>query len=94
MIAGAAVRFPVDPRDVPLPKAARRLGMTEADFVGLRDRLFARGFPRPDPDTGHYDLKAIDAWMDSRSGLTPAASSPHASTRCRSKLEAAFGKGS
>ncbi len=34
-------------------------------------RLMARGFPSPDPDTGHYDLKKIEEWMDNRSVLPP-----------------------
>jgi DNA-binding IclR family transcriptional regulator len=63
------VRFPVDPRDVPPTKAARRLHLTLAEFEQLLPRLFRRGFPRPDPDTGNYDLKAVDQWMDSRSSL-------------------------
>ena len=33
--------------------------------VECRD-VFARGFPRPDPDTRNFDLQAIDRWMDSR----------------------------
>lgn len=65
------VRFPVDPRDVPPAKAARRLHLTLAEFEQLLPRLFQRGFPRPDPDTGNYDLKAVDQWMDSRSSLHP-----------------------
>jgi hypothetical protein len=50
-------------------KAARRLGLELTDFNRLKDDLFARGFPRLDPTTGNYDLKAIDAWQDARSGL-------------------------
>lgn len=60
------MRFKVVPRDVPPEVAARRLGMTLADFDRVRDRLSARGFPAPDPDTGQYDLAAIDAWCDRR----------------------------
>jgi len=55
----SSIRFAVDPRDVPAGKAARRMGLTEADFESVKDRLFSRGFPRPDQDTGLYDLKAI-----------------------------------
>jgi hypothetical protein len=44
------------------------------EFDRLRLELFARGFPQPDITTGLYDLKAIDAWQDARSGLTPDAS--------------------
>src|SRR5687768_1217557 len=63
------LRFPVEPRDVPPIKIARRLGITLAQFEECKDRLFARLFPRPDPTTGNYDLRAVDAWMDARSGL-------------------------
>lgn len=64
------VRFPVEPRDVPPAKAARRLHLTPAEFEAARPALHARGFPQPDPTTGMYDLKAIDGWMDRRSALT------------------------
>lgn len=64
------IRHAVPPRDVPPEKAARRLHLTLAQFDVLRDKLFDRGFPRPDPDTGMYDLVAIDAWMDRRHAHT------------------------
>lgn len=63
------IRSQVQPRDVPPVKAARRLHLTLAEFERLLPRLLKRGFPPPDPDTGNFDLKAIDAWMDARSGL-------------------------
>jgi hypothetical protein len=66
-----AIRFAVDPRDVPPVKAARRLHLTLAEFEEMLPQLLARGFPRPDITTGMYDLKAIDAWQDARSGLAP-----------------------
>ena len=81
-----AIRFQVEPRDVLPVKAARRLGMTETEFEEKLERLHARGFPRPDPDTGRYDLKAIDAWMDQRSSLTILGAPTHASTRIGEKL--------
>lgn len=65
-----AIRYPVDPRDIPPDKAARRLHLSLAEFEAARARLERRGFPAPDPDTGMYDLKAIDAWMDGRHHLT------------------------
>ena len=68
-ITGASLRFRIDPRDVPASKAARRLGLTASEFNRVRDDLFVRGFPRPDQTTGNYDLKAIEAWQDARSGL-------------------------
>lgn len=66
----SSIRFPVQPRDVPAVKAARRLHLTLGEFQARLPRLIQRGFPRPDPDTGNFDLKAIDAWMDQRSGLS------------------------
>ncbi|MCS0497917.1 hypothetical protein NVS89_22760 [Ancylobacter sp. MQZ15Z-1] len=60
----------MDPRDVPAEKAARRLHLTLAEFEAKLLSLQDRGFPRADPTTGMFDLKAIDAWMDRRSGLT------------------------
>ena len=63
------IRHAVHPRDVPPEKAARRLHLTLSGFDLVREELYARGFPRPDPTTGMYDLVAIDAWMDRRSGL-------------------------
>lgn len=66
------VRYTVDPRDVPPIKAARRLHLTLSEFERILPRLLQRGFPRPDPDTGNYDLKAVDQWMDARSSLTHA----------------------
>jgi hypothetical protein len=70
MLRSSRIRYPVDPRDVPAEKIARRLHLTLAEFEALKDDLFGRGFPRPDLTTHHYDLRAVDAWMDVRSGLT------------------------
>ncbi len=87
----SSIRYVVDPRDVPPVKAARRLGLTEAAFDELKDRLFARGFPRADPDTGYFDLKAIDAWMDRRSGLAPAIAPRDVQDVIAARLEAMRG---
>jgi hypothetical protein len=69
------VRFRVDPADVPPEKAARRLHLTLDRFNEVLPRLLARGFPAVDPDTGMYDLEAINHWRKLRSatlfGLTP-----------------------
>lgn len=79
------IRFAVEPRCIPRDKAARRLHMTTAEFEAVRPRLEARRFPRPDPDTGMYDLAAIDAWLDAQSGLRSAerASDPAAGALAR-----------
>lgn len=60
------MRFHVDPRDVPAPAAARRIGLTEAQFRDARPNLEARGFPKPDTTTGNWDLDAIDEWRRRR----------------------------
>ena len=59
-------RFRVEPRDVPRDVAARRLGMTVVDFNRAMPALIGRGFPKSDPDTGNFDLTAIDRWCDAR----------------------------
>ncbi len=56
------MRFRVEPGDVPAEVAARRLGLSLAQFTEVLPRLLGRGVPPPDPDTGNYDLEAIDAW--------------------------------
>lgn len=68
------IRFSVDPRDISPEKAARRLHLTLTQFERVLPRLLARGFPPPDPDTGNFDLKVIDLWMDGRVTVTAAAS--------------------
>ena len=68
-LRGSAIRFPVDPRLVPAQKAARRLHLTESDFLTKLSALQRIGFPAACPVTGHYDLQAIDAWLDRRAGL-------------------------
>jgi hypothetical protein len=60
------MRFHIEPRDVPLEVAARRLGKTRAELEAVLPDLLARGFPQPDPTTGNFDLAAIDRWCDAR----------------------------
>ena len=63
--------------------------MTEAEFAAVSGKLYARGFPRPDPDTGRFDLKAIDLWMDRRSGLlTGAEPGRQSAVSLRERLQA------
>jgi hypothetical protein len=47
-------------------KAARRLHLTPGDFQQKLPELFDRGFPRPDPTTGMFDLETFDQWRRSR----------------------------
>lgn len=63
------LRYQVQPRMVRLDKAARRLGLTPAEFREKLPTLIARGMPPACDVTGHYDLDAINAWLDRRSGL-------------------------
>jgi hypothetical protein len=92
MIHSSRIRFRVDPRDVPLEKAARRLHLTTAEFRAKLPALLGRGFPQPDPTTGMFDLAAIDAWMDGRhslsssNGLTAPKSSINALEVCGDRL--------
>ena len=65
---GAPVRFRVEPRLIPKEKAARRLHLSAAEFATKRQALEAVGFPLPVPVIGHYDIGAIDRWIDSLSG--------------------------
>ncbi|MGU9981549.1 hypothetical protein ACJ4V0_16050 [Phreatobacter sp. HK31-P] len=77
MIRPNQIQFRVDPRHIPMEKAARRLFLTPRMFKEKRQELERRGFPRPDATTGNYDLKAIDAWMDQESQLqSPEAAAP------------------
>jgi len=52
--------------DVPPAVAARRLALSLEAFETALPSLLSRGFPVPDPDTGNFDLEAIDAWRRSR----------------------------
>ena len=56
----------IQPRDVSDEQAARRLELVVAEFNAKLPNLRARGFPQPDPDTGLFDMVAIDRWCDAR----------------------------
>lgn len=62
----SGLRFRVEPRDVPPVHAVRRIGLSLDCFEEILPRLLSRGFPPSDPDTGNYDLDAIDSWRASR----------------------------
>jgi hypothetical protein len=40
--------------------------LSNAEFAARYPNLRARGFPPPDPDTGNFDLHAVERWMDAR----------------------------
>ncbi|WP_024341222.1 hypothetical protein [Bradyrhizobium japonicum] len=87
-----AIRFHVQPGDVPPAEAARRLGLMVDAFVAALPNLIARGFPKPDPDTGNFDIDAIDAWRRRRHPHLFAAGGEFgpvdASTVARDRIEA------
>lgn len=65
----SGLRFPIEPRMIPVTKVARRLGVPVKVFEEKREALESRGFPKPDPDLGTYCLQAVDDWIDARNGL-------------------------
>lgn len=83
----SAIRFAVDPRMVPVVKAARRLHLTAIEFEAKRVALEAIGVPPPCPVTGHYDLKAIDAWMDGRVASSSDKVVPFAPREARASVQ-------
>jgi hypothetical protein len=60
------IRHHITPGDAPADVAARRMGLTPAQFKDALPDLRKRGFPAADPTTGLYDLDAIDAWRKKR----------------------------
>src|SRR5262245_34664930 len=94
------MRFHVSPRDVPPQIAARRLGTTLLAFNAALPKLLARGFPKPDPDTGNFDLAAIERWCDERhphlfaGGTLPSAADASAVAHDRiHMLKSSFARG-
>jgi hypothetical protein len=96
MPRGHTIRFRVDPGDVPPEKAARRLHLTLAEFQAKLQSLRERGFPAPDPDTGMFDLDAIDAWRRARNpqafGLTSEQNSRDAREVVADRIAALNGR--
>jgi hypothetical protein len=90
------MRFRVEPRDVPAEMAARRLGKSPAELNAVLPKLIARGFPKPDPDTGNFDLQAIDRWCSARHphlfGDTAGMQARDAGTVARDRIAAMCGE--
>lgn len=63
----------IEPRGLTANEVAFYLGISPVRFSEIKERMFERGFPRPDPDTGRYDAKAVDFWWDSESGIVPTS---------------------
>lgn len=86
-----ALRFHIEPLDVPAHAAARRLGLSLAAFTLALDDLISRGFPAADPTTGNYDIEAIDAWRHSRhSGAAPATAQDARNPAVKAKMREAI----
>jgi hypothetical protein len=66
----AKIRRKVEPRDGPISQAARKLNLR---------------FPRTDPTTEMFFLKAIDAWQDNRNPqvFAEAGNGPAHARGCR-----------
>ncbi|MEH2508647.1 hypothetical protein V1291_000001 [Nitrobacteraceae bacterium AZCC 1564] len=73
-------------------EAARRLGLSLAQFETCKHGLFDRGFPKPDITTGNYDLDAIDQWRKLRHkhlfGPAPTLTPPTKARDAREKFGA------
>lgn len=92
----SAPRFRVEPGDVPAAIAARRLGLSEAEFNAKLPRLLSRGFPAPDPDTDKFDLDAINAWRKLRYPRlfsTPTLTLDQTDEEARAEIDARLGIG-
>ena len=57
------------PRGLTAAETAYLLGVSEGRFAQLLPRLLAAGFPSRDPITRRYDRRAIERWLDRRSGV-------------------------
>ena len=65
----ARPRFDLPPRGLIDHETASYIGLGMPEFSRKLPQLEAEGFPKPDRVTGRRDRKAIDAWLDARSGL-------------------------
>ena len=65
----ARPKFDLPPRGLIAYESAGYIGLGESEFSRVLPQLEAEGFPKPDPVTGRRDRKAVDIWMDARSGL-------------------------
>ncbi len=59
-------RQPLPLGDGPEQDAAKMMGMPLAEFRKKLPRLLSRAFPPADPDTGKFDLDAINEWRRQR----------------------------
>ncbi len=65
----ARPKFNLPPRGLIDHETAGYIGLGPSEYSRMLPQLEAEGFPKLDPITGRRDRKAVDAWMDARSGL-------------------------
>jgi transcriptional regulator with XRE-family HTH domain len=65
----AKPKFMPEPRGWTQEQVATRLGVSLSWFSENRETLYSAGLPRADKLTGRTDSKAVERWMDLRSGL-------------------------
>jgi hypothetical protein len=59
----------IEPRGWTVAQVAARLGVSASWFSEHREDLYINGFPRPDALTNRTDSRAVERWLDMRSGL-------------------------
>ncbi|MAY77427.1 hypothetical protein AAG604_03765 [Citromicrobium bathyomarinum] len=52
--------------DASISLVAKRMGMSTRKLRSHLPALHLRGFPTPDPTTGHFDLDEIERWRQAR----------------------------
>lgn len=63
------VIVPIEPRIFTTARLCFYLGRSESWFAEHRVKMEAAGFPMPDPIIGGWDRRAVDHWLDERSGM-------------------------
>lgn len=59
------------PAFVPVSWVRERLGFKPTTFSKVKPRLFAEGFPKPDPLVGRYLRDDVEAWIEGRRTIAP-----------------------
>lgn len=65
----AKAKYMPRPRGFTHEQVAARLGVSLAWLSANKTAMRNAGLPQPDPLTGRTDRKALEYWMDRRSGL-------------------------
>jgi hypothetical protein len=82
-----SVRFRITPRLVPARSVARWLGLSLEKFLADLPALRMEGFPSACSVTGNFDLHAIEAWQDKRSGLAGGRLEPDYDAIIRARID-------